>query len=58
MTGIGANVTGNVVTVFWDPLSENEWNGIPLGYYIYVSDVYYPEIYILYMYYVYTCVCI
>ena len=38
MTGIGTNITGNVVMVFWDPLPEDQWNGLPLGYY--VSDVY------------------
>ena len=34
VTGIMTNVTSNVVMVSWDPLPEDQWNGLPLGYYV------------------------
>ena len=34
VTRVKVNVTGNVVMVSWDPLPEDHWNGLPLGYYV------------------------
>jgi hypothetical protein len=34
VTGIMTNVTGSVVMVWWDPLPEDQWNGVPLGYWV------------------------
>ena len=32
--GVNTSVVGSVVTVTWNPLPENRWNGIPRGYFV------------------------
>ena len=34
MDGVNASANGSVVTVTWNPLPENQWNGVPRGYFV------------------------